>query len=227
MTRTTIAARPKNGAVSGSRGIAGALDLQSLITLAEPRMVAVRRLANDLMAVQLPEHPDQYPDVLDALPPQQHFADAVAMLDNALSQPATPDEALTLIALLLDGLNHKVGAATKARITAMVIALQPADVLIDDEVRTKQISTMVLGATIARMFRRAKTPPLPSELLSACLATRAAVEQLLEYAEGIEEFSLHMRTELQCLIAESQPGYVASPDEEDRIPCFENYPVRQ
>jgi hypothetical protein len=220
MTRTALATLPKNKAASARGASARAFDLQSLVSLAEPRMVAVRCLADDLIGKQLPDNPDQYPDLLESLPPQTQLSDAVDMLRHALSQPATPDEMVAMIALLLDGLGHKVGPATKAKIAAMMIALMPADVLIADEQSTETISAMVLACTIARMFRRAKQPPLPSELLAACIATRTAVENLLEYLQEVEQFSVHMRTELRYLIASNDPAYDHALDDHQRIPLW-------
>jgi hypothetical protein len=123
---------------------------------------------------------------------------------------------------MLDGLGQKAGTTAKSRITAHMIALQAAEVLVDGESRSEPISAMVIAATIARIFRRSKKAPLPCELLAACMDTRKAVAKLLEWLQEVEHFGGHMRLELEWLIAKGQPGYDGKLDTDDRIPVFEN-----
>jgi hypothetical protein len=183
---------------------ARAFDRRGLITVAEPRLIAVRALADDLANMldnfRLPDDEGEYPGLLATLPTQDHFAEPVAMLERALHEPVTVDQAKALIVLLLDGLGHPAGAGAKSRIAGLMIALQSADVTLDDETPSEPISAEVLAATIARIFRKSKRAPLPCELLQGCIATRDAVASLLRRLRMVETHTLDLREQLELRI---------------------------
>jgi hypothetical protein len=211
LTTTTSAGPARPGRASNR---------QSLISVAEPRLIAVRCLADDLEtmldAFRLPDDEGEYPGLLEKLPTQEHFTGSVALLERALHEPATVDQARALIVLLLDGLGHRAGAAAKSRIAGLMIALQSADVVIDDETPPEPISAEVLAATIARIFRKSKRAPLPCELLQACTATRTAVASLLHRLRTIEFHTLDLRDQLEARIKATIDGY--DEDAENAIP---------
>jgi hypothetical protein len=203
---------------AGAARRAGASDRRGLISLAEPRLIAVRVLADDLAAMVIPDNPDKYPALLETLPTKDQFADSVAMLERALSEPVSTDQARALCVLLLDGLGHRAGAGAKSRIAGLMIALQSADVMVDGETPSAPISAHTLAATVARYFRQSKRAPLPCELLQDCIATRDAVANLLERLREIAIYSGHMRKELEYLIASSDPDYDGHLDDPERVP---------
>jgi hypothetical protein len=183
---------------------ARAFDRRGLITVAEPRLIAVRALADDLAHMldnfRLPDDEGEYPGLLAGLPTQDHFAEPVAMLERALHEPVTVDQAKALIVLLLDGLGHPAGAGAKSRIAGLMIALQSADVTLDDETPSEPISATVLACTIARIFRKSKRAPLPCELLQGCIATRDAVASLLHRLRMVQTNTLDLREQLELRI---------------------------
>jgi hypothetical protein len=202
----------------------GASNRKSLITVAEPRLIAVKRLADDLTAlldtVSLPDDESEYPALLATLPTQDQFAEPVAMLERALHEPVAVDQARALCVLLLDGLGHRAGAGAKSRIAGLMIALQSADITLDDETPSEPISGEVLAATISRLFRKSKRAPLPCELLEDCLATRAAVARLFDRLCEIEANASTMRNELEFMIASNDPDYDHALDDHQRIPLW-------
>jgi hypothetical protein len=202
----------------------GASNRKSLITVAEPRLIAVRAIADDLSAlldnIRLPDDESEYPALLATLPTQDQFTGSIAMLERALSEPVTVDQARALCVLLLDGLGHRAGAGAKSRIAGLMIALQSADITLDDETPSEPISAEVLAATIARIFRRSQRAPLPCQLLKDCIATRTAIVALLDRLCEIEANASTMRTELEYLIASSDPAYDHALDDHQRIPLW-------
>jgi hypothetical protein len=180
---------------------AGAFDHRGVIAVAEPRFAAVRALSDDLanmlQSFAMPDDQDEYAGLLEKLPSAGDFADTVAALDRALTQPATIDQAKSLVVAMMDGLAQPAGAGAKGRIAALVIALQ-ADVLaVDGEMQPVPISAEVLAATIARLFRHSKRAPLPCELLKACMMTRTAVSNLLHRLRDVESNALDLRKQLE------------------------------
>jgi hypothetical protein len=203
---------------------ARASDRRGLISLAEPRLIAVRALADDLANMLdtfvLPDDESEYPTLLATLPTQDQFTEPVAMLERALHEPVTVDQARALCVLLLDGLGHRAGAGAKSRIAGLMIALQSADITLDDETPSEPISAEVLAATIARIFRRSQRAPLPCQLLKDCIATRTAIVALLDRLCEIEANASTMRTELEYLIASNDPAYDGQLDDQQRIPLW-------
>ena len=159
-----------------------------------------------------------YPALLDTLPTNDQFAVAVDMLEAALNEPASTDHARALVVLLLDGLQTPAGAAAKSRIAGLMLAVASIDIMVDDtDKKSEPISALVLGATIARIFRRSKRAPLPCELLQGCVATRTAVANLLERLQEVERETHHFRKELTYLIASARPEYAGELDDDERI----------
>jgi hypothetical protein len=181
-----------------------ASDRNSLITVAEPRLIAVRLLADDLANMldnfRLPDDEREYPGLLATLPTPDQFTRSIAMLERALHDQITVDQARALIVLLLDGLGHPAGAGAKSRIAALMIALRSADITLDDETPSEPISAEVLAATIARIFRKSKRAPLPCELLHGCIATRDAVANRLRGLRMVETNTLDLREQLEMRI---------------------------
>jgi hypothetical protein len=149
---------------------------------------------------RLPDDEGEYPHLLATLPTQDQFAEPVAMLERALHDQVAVDQARALIVLLLDGLGHPAGAGAKSRIAGLMIALQSADVMIEDDTMPEAISGVVLAATIARIFRKSKRAPLPCELLQGCIATREAVANLLRRLRMVETNTLDLREQLEMRI---------------------------
>jgi hypothetical protein len=182
----------------------GAFDQRGVIAVAEPRFAAVRALSDDLATMigsfAMPDDQDEYACLLAKLPTAGDFADTVATLDRALMQPATTDQAKSLVVSLMDGLAQPAGAGAKARIAALVIALQADVMVVDGEMQPVPISAEVLAATIARLFRRSKRAPLPCELLAACMTTRTAVSNLLHRLRDVESNALDLRKQLEWRI---------------------------
>jgi hypothetical protein len=197
---TALATRPRVGPARPAR----AFDRRGLISLAEPRLIAVRALADDLANMldtfRLPDDEGEYPGLLAGLPTQDHFTGSIAMLERALHDQITVDQARALIVLLLDGLGHPAGAGAKSRIAGLMIALQSADVMVEDDTMPEPISAEVLAATIARIFRKSKRAPLPCELLHGCMATRDAVASLLRRVRMVETNALDLREQLEMRI---------------------------
>ncbi len=199
-TSTAIATLPPAGAARRhSRG-----NLSGAVAVAEPRLIAARVLADDVATMldsfRLPDDESKYPGLLERLPTESEFANNVATLERALNEPASTDQLRAMIVLLLDGLNCPAGAGAKSRIAAFVIALQSDVIVVDGENQPVPISAEVLAATIARLFRKAKRAPLPSELLAACTKTRNAVERLLHRLQDTEGRSADLRAALQWRI---------------------------
>jgi hypothetical protein len=201
MKKSTAIATRRN---AGPARLARAFDRRGLISVAEPRLIAVRALADDLAKMldsfRLPEDEGEYPGLLAALPVQGDFAESIAMLERALHEQVTVDQARALIVLLLDGLGHPAGAGAKSRIAGLMIALQSAAIVVEDDVVPEPISAEVLAATIARIFRKSKRAPLPCELLQGCIATRDAVASLLRRLRMVECHTLDLRLQLEMRI---------------------------
>jgi hypothetical protein len=195
---------------------AGAFDQRGVIAVAEPRFAAVRVLSDDLATMidsfAMPDDQDEYLGLLAKLPSAGDFADTVAALERALTQPATIDQAKSLVVSLMDGLAQPAGAGAKARIAAMVIALQADVMVVDGEMQPVPISAEVLAATIARLFRRSKRAPLPCELLKACMMTRTAVSNLLNRLRDVEIGALDLRKQLEWRINATINGYDENAD---------------
>lgn len=135
------------------------------------------------------------------LPTESEFSSNVETLERALNEPASTEQLRAMAVLLLDGLGHPAGAGAKSRIAALVIALQSDVIVIDGDMQPVPISAEVLAATVARMFRKAKRAPMPSELLAACMATRTAVESLLHRLRESEGRSAGVRAALEWRIS--------------------------
>jgi hypothetical protein len=202
---TAIATLPPEGAARATHRPARSFDRRGVISLAEPRLIAVRVLADDVATMldsfRLPDDESKYPELLEQLPTESEFANNVETLERALNEPASTDQLRAMVVLLLDGLNCPAGAGAKSRIAALTIALQSDVIVIDGETQPVPISAEVLAATIARIFRRAARAPLPSELLAACTKTRTAVANLLHRLRESEGRSADLRAALQWRIA--------------------------